>query len=93
VAHNVYLEVLAELGIVGFALFGVIVAIGVRAAHQAMEAAGRRGDRETELLSRGLLLALIAMLLSAFFSSELFNKPLWILLGLAVAVRSFARAA
>jgi hypothetical protein len=36
------------------------------------------------------LLALIAMLVAAFFSSELFSKQLWILLALAVAMRSFA---
>ena len=93
VAHNIYLEVLAELGAVGFVLFGVIVVTGVLSARAAIRAARRRGDQETELLSRGLLLALIAMLLSAFFSSELFNKPLWILLALAVTMRSFATGA
>jgi O-antigen ligase len=90
VAHNIYLEVLAELGILGFALFGAIVATGVVSAREAIRASGRRGDRETELLSRGLLLAMIAMLLAAFFSSELFSKQLWMLLALAVAVRSVA---
>jgi O-antigen ligase len=91
VAHNIYLEVLAELGILGFALFGAIVVTGVLSAREAIRASGRRGDREMELLSGGLLLALTAMLLSAFFSSELFSKQLWMLLALAVAVRSFAK--
>jgi putative inorganic carbon (HCO3(-)) transporter len=90
VAHNIYLEVLAELGVVGLTLFGVIVVAGVRSALAAARASGRRGDRESELLSRGLLLALLAMLVAAFFSSELFSKQLWILLALAIAMQSFA---
>jgi len=90
VAHNIYLEVLAELGILGLTLFGLIVAASVRSALVAARAAGRRADRESELLSRGLLLALLAMLVAAFFSSELFSKQLWILLALAIAMQSFA---
>jgi len=90
VAHNIYLEVLAELGIPGLALFAVIVAGGLLSARDAARFAAGRGLRETELLARGLLLALIAMLASAFFSSELFNKQLWLLLGLAIALRSIA---
>jgi O-antigen ligase len=90
VAHNIYLEVLAELGIVGLTLFGLIVVASVRSARAAAQVSGRRADRESELLSRGLLLALLAMLVAAFFSSELFSKQLWILLALAIAMRSFA---
>jgi O-antigen ligase len=90
VAHNVYLEVVAEFGAPGMLLFAAIVTGGLLACLAAARAAVRRRERETELLARGLLLALIAMLASAFFSSELFNKPLWMLLALAVAVRSFA---
>jgi O-antigen ligase len=90
VAHNIYLEVLAELGVLGLTLFGLIVAASVRSVLAAARASGRRADRESELLSRGLLLALLAMLVAAFFSSELFSKQLWILLALAIAMRSFA---
>jgi O-antigen ligase len=90
VAHNIYLEVLAEFGAPGLVLFAAIVTGGLLACAAAVRAAVRRRERETELLSRGLLLALIAMLVAAFFSSELFSKQLWMLLALAVAVRSFA---
>jgi O-antigen ligase len=90
VAHNIYLEVLAEFGVVGLTLFGVIVATGVLSALAAARVSGQRGNRETELLARGLLVALLAMLVAAFFSSELFSKQLWLLLALAVAMRSFA---
>jgi O-antigen ligase len=92
VAHNIYLEVIAEFGAPGLVLFAAIVAGGLLACAAAARAAVRRRERETELLARGLLLALVAMLVAAFFSSELFNKPLWMLLALAVALRSFAEA-
>jgi O-antigen ligase len=90
VAHNIYLEVLAELGLPGLALFAAIAGGGLFAARTAVHRAAGRGRRETELLARGLLLALLAMLASAFSSSELFNKQLWLLLALAVALRSIA---
>jgi putative inorganic carbon (HCO3(-)) transporter len=93
VAHNIYLEVLAELGLPGLILFGVIAVTGLRSALAAARASGRRGDRETELLARGLFLALLAMLVAAFFSSELFSKQLWVLLALTIALRSIAELA
>jgi O-antigen ligase len=92
VAHNIYLEVLAEFGAPGLLLFAAIVTGALLSCAAATRAAVRRRERETELLSRGLSLSLISMLVAAFFSSELFNKPLWLLLALAVAVRSFAEA-
>jgi putative inorganic carbon (hco3(-)) transporter len=92
VAHNIYLEVLAELGVVGLTLFAMVVVASVKSALAAARASGRRGDRESELLSRGLLLALLTLLVAAFFSSELFSKQLWILLALAIAMHSFAEA-
>jgi O-antigen ligase len=93
VAHNIYLEVLAELGLPGLILFGVIAATGLKSALAAARASGRRGDRETELLARGLFLALLAMLVAAFFSSELFSKQLWVLLALSIALRWVAERA
>jgi O-antigen ligase len=90
VAHNIYLEVLAEFGAPGLLLFGAIVAGGLLAAAAALRASARRGEREIELLARGLLVALLAMLAAAFFSSELFNKQLWLLLALAIALWSIA---
>jgi O-antigen ligase len=90
VAHNVYLEVLAEFGIPGLALFGLLVATCLLSAITAVHAFGLRGDHERELLGRGLVLALIAVLVAAFFSSEVFSKQLWLLLALAIALRSSA---
>ena len=88
VAHNIYLEILAEFGVPGLTLFGLIVATSLLSAFAAARAFQSQGDHERELLARGLLLALIAVLVAAFFSSEVFSKQLWLLLALAIALRS-----
>ncbi|HWC31861.1 MAG TPA: hypothetical protein VG709_01885, partial [Actinomycetota bacterium] len=60
----------------------------------AFKAAGRfrqSGDVSMELLARGLLLALIGLLVADFFVSEQYSKQLWLLLGLAPALLALAR--
>jgi O-antigen ligase len=90
VPHNIYLNVLAELGIVGLSLFVFILAVVVRCALQAARAFSRRGDPAMEILARGLFIALVALLSADFFSSQLYNKELWLLLALAPALRALA---
>jgi O-antigen ligase len=59
-AHNDYLQLLAELGIVGFLIPAVLVsAIGIRAT----QAAGWNENRETRLLALGCLGGLAAILI------------------------------
>ena len=91
VAHNVYLQVLAELGIVGLALFLGILALSLGAAAKAARAFARSGERSLELLTRALLLALTAILVSEFFGSGLYSKQTWVLLGMCVALRGLSR--
>jgi peptidoglycan/LPS O-acetylase OafA/YrhL len=44
------------------------------------------GDAMAEILSRALLIALLALLAADFFVSEQFQKALWLLLALCPAV-------
>jgi exopolysaccharide production protein ExoQ len=91
VAHNTYLEVLAELGAVGLILFlavlGSLVAAVVRAVRQFAAA----GDEEMEMLSRAVLIAIIGFLTAAFFGSREFSNQLWLLLSLAPVLLRIAR--
>lgn len=91
VAHNMYLEVLADLGIPGFALFlgvlGVLIGCGVRAARIFY----RVGDQMLEVVSRGMVVAIMGILATDVFISDQFSKPLWIQLAMCPALLALAR--
>lgn len=92
VAHNAYLEVLAELGIVGATAFLAIVGFSLRCALLGARAAERRGDRSLEILARGLFVAMTGTLTAAIFLSINYGEYLWLLLALGPAVLRIARA-
>jgi O-antigen ligase len=89
-AHNVYLEVLAELGAVGLALFLALVGAAIGTGVQAARRFARAGDGSMELLSRAVVVALVALLAMDFFLSDQFSKQLWLLLALCPALLAIA---
>jgi putative inorganic carbon (HCO3(-)) transporter len=91
VAHNTYLHVLAELGFVGLALFLAIIGFALTCAFRAAQVFTKAGDRDMELLTRGLLLAMIGLLSADFFISAQYSKQLWLLLGLGPAMLAIAK--
>ena len=91
VAHNTYLHVLAELGIVGLGLFLAIVGFAIGCAYKAARTFTNAGDLDMELLARGLMLAMIGLLSADFFISGQYSKQLWLLLGLGPAMLAIAR--
>ena len=90
VAHNTYIGVLAELGVVGLIAFAVVVLAAFALARRAVKAFARARDPELELLSRAVLISLVGMLTAFFFLSGLHENQLWLLLGLAVALNAIA---
>lgn len=92
VAHNTYLGVLAELGVVGLALFLAILGASLASLWRAARAFGAGGDREMEMLSRAVLIALVGFLTAAFFGSREYSNQLWLLLALGPALLGLARA-
>jgi O-antigen ligase len=92
VAHNTYLGILAELGVVGLALFLAIVAFSFGCSVRAARAFRARGDPGGEALARALTVALAAVLTADFFISEEYSKQLWLLLGFAPALLAISRA-
>jgi O-antigen ligase len=91
-AHNTYLEIWADLGIVGILLFAGVVLFALRAALLAAAALGAAGRHSEELLAKALLVATVAMLAAYFFISYQYSKQLWLLLALAPPVLAAARA-
>lgn len=90
VAHNSYLETLAELGLVGGALLAGLIAFSVGSAAFAAKRFSQRGDRPMELLSRSLVIAMSGMLVADFFISEQSSKQFWLVLGLGPAFLAIA---
>lgn len=80
VAHNLFLEVAAELGVPGFALLIAFVAVGFVASERALR---RVADRREAVAVQA---ALIAVLIASIFLSEQYYLPLWSLVALAVAI-------
>jgi O-antigen ligase len=91
VVHNAYLEALADLGIPGLltllAVLGGSMGAGVRAA-RIFE---RLGDTQMELISRAVVLALLAVLTAALFVSSEYGKYLWLLLVVGPVLLGVAR--
>lgn len=97
VTHNVYLQVLAELGVIGLGLFLTIIAMCLICAIRAARRFARAGERKLDLLARGLVIGLTALVVTDFFSSEVYSKQLYLLLAtgpalFAIAGRSPAQA-
>ncbi len=90
VAHNSYLEMWAELGVVGLALFLGIVLSALAAAIRANRRFFHDGREELAVIAGGVTVALISVLASDFFISEQSAKQLWLLIALCPALWAIA---
>lgn len=91
VAHNTYLELFAEIGVVGLALFVAIVLTSLWSATSAARLLERAGRRDEELMARAVALAIIAVAAGSAFISIEYTKPLWLLLALGPVSLNLAR--
>ena len=91
VVHNSYLHVLAELGVVGFVLFTFLLIGALVIAWRAVQTLARSGDRETEILGRGIVIASVGMFIAYFFLSAQYEKQLYLMLGLLAALSTLPR--
>lgn len=91
VAHNIYLEVLTDMGIVGLVLFLGVVAVSVGCAVRAATRFRLKGDSEMEIMAKALGVGLVGLLTAFFFTSEQYSKQLWLLLSLGPAVLAMSR--
>jgi O-antigen ligase len=92
VTHNVYLQQLAETGIVGLALLLVLFGACLVASQGAARRFEAAGDRAMAALARATTVAIIGMLTASFFISNSTDKRLWIVLALGPALLIAARS-
>ncbi len=91
VVHNLYLELLAETGVVGLVLYLGAVLACMAAAAQAARRLDRLGEAGVASIARATLVGAIAMLCAGFFISYATDARLWFLLGLGPALLTLAR--
>jgi len=90
--HNSYLEALTELGPVGLALLTLVIAFTGWYLIRVFLRARAAGDDTTRILAATLLLALVSLAISMVFLSIALNKPLWIIVGLTIALERMTGA-
>lgn len=91
VVHNLYLELLAETGVIGLVIYVGAVLACMLAAVQAARRFDDLGDAGMASLARAALVGAIAMLCAGFFISYATDARLWFLLGLGPALLALAR--
>lgn len=93
VTHNTLLESLADLGIPGLLTLVAVLGCCTAAAVRAAWTFERLGDREMEVMARGVVLGLVAILTADMFVAAAYAKYLWIPLAMCPVLLRLARRA
>lgn len=89
-AHNTYLHILVETGLVGLAAFVAMVGVSFAAGIRAARAFALEGDRRFDFLSRSVIAALAGTLIADIFLSAQYSRVLWITIALGSALAALA---
>ena len=91
VAHNTYLQLWAETGLVGLFLFLGVSAAAMRAALRAGREFDVLGDVPMATLARAVFVGIVAILAASVFLTNGHDSRLWLLFGLSAALLALAR--
>ena len=80
-AHNMYLEIMAEMGTVGLLLFMSVILSAFKSINRVI-----KSDTELSHYGRGLFVGLTGFLISAIFLHAQVEKSLWLSVLLALAL-------
>lgn len=85
-AHNMYIEVAAELGLVGIFLFMGIIFLTLKDLRMII----KRTDLNLGNYAKGLYIGLMGFLAAALFLHAEYEKFLWLFIFLTISLRKFA---
>jgi O-antigen ligase len=86
-SHNIWLNVLSELGVIGFVLFAVFVGMTVKSGLVAMMNLRQAGDSDVANLATAVWLGLIGVLVMGLAVDLQYWKLFWLLMALPEALR------
>ena len=86
-AHNMYLEVAVEMGIIGLFTLLLFLATGILDAHRTAELAAKTGKPIELDLAQVLQICLVAFCIAALFLHAQDQKIWWIVMGLLSATK------
>ena len=92
VPHNTYLQILAENGIVGLALFLALCGGCLATAVSTARRLDARANFGLATVSRGVIVATASILAASMFLSAATDKRLWLLLALSAALAASTSA-
>lgn len=90
-AHNLYLEVLAETGIVGIAVFLFILSSSFKSLILAWRTFQKTNHKDYAGLTAGFAMGLLGYLIAAFFIHNAYPRYFYLLIGLALSCEMVAR--
>jgi O-antigen ligase len=91
VAHNTYLQLWVDSGVIGLVLFLAIVVFCIRCSLRAGRDFTAAGRRDLAALSRSVAVSVVSMLGSAAFLTMSRDYRLWLLLAIGPILLSLAR--
>jgi O-antigen ligase len=92
-AHCLYLEVAAENGLLGLAVFGGVLAFAGTGLQRTRRGFAAAGETELLQLTTAIGIAFAGFLFGSVFLHLAYPRFLWLMVGIAMAVRGLSETA
>ena len=86
-AHNSFLQIGAEMGFPGLAVFLALLIAGLAAARQAVRLGLSIGDKRAAAMGDALAASIVGFMVSGFFLSEAYHAYIYLVIGMAAGLQ------
>jgi O-antigen ligase len=90
-AHNLFLEVAAETGLVGLTIFGTMLGLTFHGLVKAYKRFDQMGLDDEAYMIRAFMIGFIGYLAASFFLHAAYPRYFWLLLGISLAISQITR--